>query len=337
MRESINSLRKCGHLKAPWIIQIEITNICPLNCPQCYKPEANKKRFMPFEDYCRHIDEAKELGVKTVVLIGGEPFLHKRILDMISYAIDRNLEAAIFTSGWGLKDSKFIDSIKQYKDKLHLLLSLNASIESINDLSRDGYQITKDAMQSLCQNGVKFGVNWVARHDNVGNFRQMVEFAKSYGAEFINIVCNKINGNGQVDSPLEKADFEYLSNILKNENHDGFITVQKCYDLLILKSLHLPRTALSGCQAGVSICSITCDNHYVPCLHLNYPEYFSSLKEYWEKSNTLAKLRAPKKYGEACSGCKYVGSCRFCRAMSLRTHDDLACGLENCLLREEGA
>ena len=33
--------RRNGYLPMPKVLQVEITNYCPLNCPQCYKKKGN--------------------------------------------------------------------------------------------------------------------------------------------------------------------------------------------------------------------------------------------------------------------------------------------------------
>src|SRR5262245_16399029 len=52
---------------------------CPLRCPGCCNPE-----FLPFHggetrtirELVRFVDEAMELGIEGVSLLGGEPFAH---------------------------------------------------------------------------------------------------------------------------------------------------------------------------------------------------------------------------------------------------------------------
>ena len=65
--------REKGYFKFPPILQIEITQKCPLSCPQCYKNLDEKE--MPFDFLKDSIINASRNGTKHIVLNGGEPFV----------------------------------------------------------------------------------------------------------------------------------------------------------------------------------------------------------------------------------------------------------------------
>lgn len=207
--KDFHNLKLKGYLCAPKSIQIETNTTCPLSCPQCYKPSINKGSQIKWSQFCNHVDEAAGIGVKSIVLIGGEPMIHIDIMRMIEYVVDLGLNAAIYTSGWGVSEAT-VNRFKAYSNRLYLFLSLNGSTKEINEKSRDGYETTINAMRILKEKGCLYGINWVARHDNLMDFPSMVELSKRMGAEYINIVCNKINGSGLVDSPLTHDDYTFL-------------------------------------------------------------------------------------------------------------------------------
>lgn len=60
-------LKKNKYLKNPKLLQIEITDICPLHCKQCYK-DLQRQGEMSYEKFSQIINEAKNLGVKKIVL-----------------------------------------------------------------------------------------------------------------------------------------------------------------------------------------------------------------------------------------------------------------------------
>ena len=333
-KQEFQYLRDNKCLSGPKILQIEITNMCHLHCPQCYKPPVDQLKSMPFDDFKKHVDIAAAIGVREISLLGGEPFENTDIFKMIEYGVDKNIEIMTVTNGCYI-NKKILDRLCKFTKGFTLLISLNGSTEEVNKLSRDGYQASVNAAIKARDSGIQFGINWVARHDNAFDFGNMVNLSKKLGAKFINVVANKLTGSSKIDSPLTFEDYQYLIKVIQQEQHSHFITIQKCFDLLISRAIKVPRSILSGCQAGISVAAITLDNQYMPCLHLMHPERYASLAEYWENSEILAKLRNKDKMNSGyCAGCQYISNCKYCRAMSKESHDDFNAGLKNCVLRK---
>ena len=78
-----------GFFETPKICQIEITTVCPLKCPQCYKSLTPK--HANFEALCKRLEEAKKAGVGSIMINGGEPMMHPYFLKLISYISDKLL------------------------------------------------------------------------------------------------------------------------------------------------------------------------------------------------------------------------------------------------------
>lgn len=87
---------------APEYLQIDITGFCNLDCPMCpqsVRGQIKEKGTMDFSLYKKIVDSAEEFGIFTVLLVlTGEPFLHRNIFDMISYAKAKGLKASTSTN-----------------------------------------------------------------------------------------------------------------------------------------------------------------------------------------------------------------------------------------------
>lgn len=311
------------YFKSPHYLQIGIIDYCPLNCPQCYKSD-NDSDYMEIELFESIIFQAHKLGIGSIFLNGGEPLLHPNILRMIQMADQLNIGSTIFTSGYGL-DEKFIKEI--YNSKLKISLSFNGSNKEVHSKSRDGFEITLDAAKLLKNSGISYQINWVARHDNVYNLPDLVEFGKIHGAYSINIVCNKITSKGEIISPLSYKDLLFLVKMVKD--NPEYLVVQSCYGQLQALLGTPQNNPLYGCQAGVRLMAVDTKGKYMPCTHLFHTEKFNSIEEYWHNSLKLKQLRSNNKM--LCKTCNF---CRFCHSMSKDTHDNLEKGLENCVVRE---
>jgi MoaA/NifB/PqqE/SkfB family radical SAM enzyme len=53
---------------------------------------------MILADWCRVLDEAANIGVDRVQLIGGEPTLHPRFSDLVRHALSRHLDVEIYSN-----------------------------------------------------------------------------------------------------------------------------------------------------------------------------------------------------------------------------------------------
>ena len=55
-KQEYKYLRENKYLPGPRVLQIEITNKCCLNCPQCYKPPVKLLKNMTLDDFKKHVD-----------------------------------------------------------------------------------------------------------------------------------------------------------------------------------------------------------------------------------------------------------------------------------------
>lgn len=325
--EDLLFFKNHGYLKLPKVLQIEITNRCPLSCPQCYKDVHNPKDI-DVDVLKRAVDEAADLGVKRIMINGGEPLVYPQFIEVVSFINSKNILPTCFTSGAGMTPA-MAQSLQELN--IELLLSFNGSNKEIHQQSRDGFDITLEAAYILQRYHVEFGINWVARHDNARDLPAMIQFAKSLGAKNITIVCNKINGNYEVESPLDAEDFEYIAKIVRLPENEKYLVIQNCNNILATYSYNMPKSRLYGCPAGIMSCTITVNGLFAPCPHLYYTEKFDSIKEYWQNSVYLNTLRnTPTEKIEFCNTCKRNDRCRFCRAISSISHKDFTKGYKGC-------
>lgn len=336
--DEIRYYKKYGYLKFPKILQIEVTTKCPLKCPQCYK-DLNHLHEMDFELLREIILFGKQNGLASVMINGGEPVLYSKFIELIELLNNNQIKGNCFTSGIGITQ-KFIDRIKELD--IFLNISLNGSTNEINSFSRDGYKYAIEAIKLLNKNGFEYGINWVARHDNLYDFANIVKLAEEFNASNILVIGNKLNHHGVVDSPLTKHDLSYLVNfIIEYEKSQNEVPIlrQQCFTSLC--SEYNPNNTdqlNSGCLAGIKFCAIDVFGNYMPCTHLEYKEKFSDTLGYWNQSIILKQLRETKsKHLKECQGCQYISSCNFCRASYKETKDDFSIGPKKCLIYKKAS
>lgn len=271
--------KKCS---APMFIHIELTERCPLNCSQCYCT-LDRGQDLPW-DACRsYISEAAELGTRRVLLTGGEPLLYERLNDAIKLIEDLEMESIFSTSGVGLTTEKAIELKKCGLSKVYV--SLNGSCEEIHNKSRNCFNEGVKAIKMLKKEGLWCGINWVARHDNVEDFPKLCALAKELEVDRIDILSNKPDKNSQVVSKISEEELIRLSQTIREDYLQGYVTVELCYPELtkLLPNGKLP-TMCGECTAGRLFMEVNVDGSFSKCRHQGNKDYeFSEMKAYWDQ------------------------------------------------------
>jgi MoaA/NifB/PqqE/SkfB family radical SAM enzyme len=88
----------------PPFLYVSIINSCNLRCQGCWVDVAAKQEIIQPEALHRLIREAKEMGNVFFGLVGGEPFMHPHLLDMLAEHPDCYFQ--VFTNGQFVTDEK---------------------------------------------------------------------------------------------------------------------------------------------------------------------------------------------------------------------------------------
>lgn len=116
---NIKNLNSDFNIRFAWI---EICTFCNLKCKHCYnESSAQRQETMNLDDFKFVCRELLNIGVKRVQLIGGEPFCHKSIMEMLKYAAEMFDFVEVFTNGILINEQW----CKFFRDnKIHVALSL---------------------------------------------------------------------------------------------------------------------------------------------------------------------------------------------------------------------
>ncbi|WP_299804970.1 radical SAM protein [uncultured Shewanella sp.] len=89
---------------------IELLSKCNFHCRHCYLDKKSAKS-LSITDWFKVFDTLYNVGVKKVVLTGGEPLMHPQFKSIYSYIHNLGLELQVFTNG-SLLDKAWIDFFK---------------------------------------------------------------------------------------------------------------------------------------------------------------------------------------------------------------------------------
>lgn len=110
---------------------LEICTFCNLKCRHCYnEADIYRKDYMSINDFKSICDELIELGITKIQLIGGEPFCHKDLKNMLEYVSGKFEYIEVFTNGTLITNDWF-DFLSQ--NNIRVALSVYSYISNNHD------------------------------------------------------------------------------------------------------------------------------------------------------------------------------------------------------------
>jgi MoaA/NifB/PqqE/SkfB family radical SAM enzyme len=87
-------------MTSPTFLWLEITGLCQLECVHCYADSGPRGNHgtMTVADWQAVIDQAAELGVRMVQMIGGEPTMHSGLPVLVAHALRAGIEVEVYTN-----------------------------------------------------------------------------------------------------------------------------------------------------------------------------------------------------------------------------------------------
>ena len=140
----------------PPFLYMSVINSCNLRCQGCWVDVGAKQHRIEVDAANRTIAQAKAMGNSFFGILGGEPFMHKDLLQI--FADNRDVYFQVFTNGQFITD----DIAKQLRDfgNVTPLISVEGS-EIVSDTrrGRDGvYSATMKGIEAALRNKLLVGV-----------------------------------------------------------------------------------------------------------------------------------------------------------------------------------
>jgi MoaA/NifB/PqqE/SkfB family radical SAM enzyme len=150
-------------MRTPFTVLVSPTMRCNLHCEGCYASQYSHESDMPAELFQRVVDEAAEMGVYLVTVLGGEPFMRRDLLDIA--AANPETYFQVFTNGTLVRPDH-VERIAKLGN-VALMLSIEGDEETTDARRGAGtYAKLLRTMDLLKEQGVLFGYSaTVTRHN----------------------------------------------------------------------------------------------------------------------------------------------------------------------------
>ena len=321
-------------------MNIELTTRCPLRCPQCYCTLTGGKNI-DLNTAIYWIKEGASLGVKEVMLSGGETLCYPFIYEVIGAAKKYCGGANVALSGYNFSQEVYDKLIAAGVTGIYI--SLNGSTEEINSLSRDGYHLAINALRLLCENQyANTTINWVMHSNNADDFANVLSIAETYDVANLTVMAVKPDSAKQLNTIPSRDQMLAVKETIRSYKGKTKISVESCFspmlallcDTKLFGNLNVGKNR--GCCAGRTTFSVSVDGTLSPCRHLEYYESYSNLCDYFENSPTQKALRSLKENSrEPCASCKYTNNCLHCLAINSKINNELYFGNTYCPIYEK--
>lgn len=243
---------------APEMCAIQLTDRCNNNCAFCFSDTGCRNSDIPKEKLYEFVSYMKRKGTLIFLLIGGEPFLHTNIHDVISK--NKDVYFLIITNG--KIDERDIDAIEKEKN-VFLLISTQIDSAVTDAIRGPG---TADRLlrlyAELRKKKILFGISVVATKQNYTTLcrSETYTYYQSLGVSLIWVSPYLPVGTGRHEEHILSVDD---LNALSDTISDYVVSKTGLLTLDIIKD-----TQLLGCSAGRRLIYVDVNLKIYPCFYL---------------------------------------------------------------------
>lgn len=165
----------------PKILQLHINNECNMNCIYCYNKK--EENTLSTEKWISLIAEFKKMKGFLVEVLGGEPFLHKDLYHILSFANEKGLFITIYTNGL-LLNKTHIEKLKSFQNLvISVKYGYGSEIYSKNKKKyKMDYTKVEKSIKSLVQERIPVVAFITLTKSNVKNLRGIIQRSVDLGA-----------------------------------------------------------------------------------------------------------------------------------------------------------
>ncbi|MDR3596032.1 radical SAM/SPASM domain-containing protein [Clostridium sp.] len=314
---------------------LHVTNICNLNCIGCYSYDNTRNNCFDKsnENIKKYFNELSSVGVKRIVISGGEPLLRKDIVEILRYAKEEvKIPTIDMITNGTIHKKELFESIKAYVSSIAV---------SIDGYSKDNPKFIRDdgifekvvsTVELIKETGIPVSILPTIHSKNYSKLNEYIKLSKSLG---VGISFSILSCNNE----------EFKEHILKEEHFDEIVRclLQKEDGIQIEDSpLNFSIDVGHSCGAGKHNISIASDGSVYPCHMFHDPKFKmgnldeSNLKDILD-NNIIAKKfqRLTVENIEECNECEYMYLCKGgCRARSYFANGNVDCKDSYCKMNK---
>lgn len=318
--QEISDAVRCGRLLS---MEIEFNQSCNFSCIYCYAL-SNPPRLdeLSKEEFCDVIHQAKELGARKIIILGGEPMLYPHIMEMIGYIRSLEMEIELFTNGTNITQPV---AQELFDNGVRTVLKMNTFDENLQDTlsgHKGSYLQIQEALKNLKLAGYPskenpLGVSSIICQQNIDELPRLWEWLRDQNIlPYFEMMTPqggaKENSMLELDSNAIEDFFKQLSIIDKTKY-----------------GIHWdPKPPLVGgeCLRHQFSCAVNSEGYVQSCVGITIPignVRQHSLKEILRESEVVQDLKNYRDMIKGpCGECESLENCYGCRGTAYQMTGD---------------
>jgi len=181
--------RKAHRIKSLPVLVLNVHSRCNCRCVMCDIWKTTESRELSVTDLERQIVSIRSLGVRWVVLTGGEPLLHSHLDRLVAILREENIRITLLTTGLLLKrHAPMVAS--NFND---VIISLDGPPEIHDRIRRvpNAFASLQEGIAALRANNplIEIGLRMTVQRANHAHLRAAVEAAKSLSINWISFLA----------------------------------------------------------------------------------------------------------------------------------------------------
>lgn len=211
---------------------IQLTEKCNMNCEHCFVSSTSQGQELSYGIIKKIIlPQLIKSNVNKVTLTGGEPFIYKKLLQVIDLLANNNIAISICTNA-SLITEEFVSSVEKYP-----YLHFNVSLDGFSNYSHGRFRGNCDSIlfQMIISNikmlGNKKLLNGILVtpniYSNIDEYENICIFAKENNARYVlmNPLSEFGRGKGSIDKAFTKTEMSKLRYATEKYSSDDFEVV----------------------------------------------------------------------------------------------------------------
>ena len=250
------SSEPCVPAERPFFAMLEITPQCNSRCVycSCWYPSTKSPALSAAQ--CRKLlPDLHAIGVRRLVLTGGEPLLHPEIEQLVQLGYRNRLHTSLVTNGIALSERRYRALVA------HGLLGLTLSLDTLDP---ETYQRLRGVpihfalkavgllSSAAAEDGVSVSINCVATALNMPHIPDLVRFASERRIPVMIQPCNTDNNPRLAHLVPQEAEIPQVEQII----HSVIKMKQQGFSILSSESflMNMVEYWLRGCTPPVKAC-----------------------------------------------------------------------------------
>ncbi|ONG71196.1 hypothetical protein BKK42_04280 [Bacillus cereus] len=319
-------------LDAPVIVGLIVTDKCNLNCPHCFSNNCGSLDATT-DEIKRVIDQIVDVGVISLYLTGGEPFMRTDLEEIIAYIKKKRLFLTIHTNALLLNRER-VKKISQLLNKEEdvIQISIDGSTLDISNKMRTLNSKQFDRFKRNCELLSEFSVptkiNVTVTNHNVQDLVNIYQYAAKIKAKQIafSTLFEIDTNDGDTYLPSSKELMYSFCDVLEEAKkmknpvqiiQDPIAVPCGVSELQQIFNENKEETPWYFCPAGTLAIEIDTNGNIFPCPFLRSENFNAgnineqSLSLIWKSGKRWESFRDRYLRGyEGCSGCSFSDSCR---------------------------